>query len=162
VGEGSEGDLHEDTDQNALTWRRRLDVIAQSVRVRDIAEAAPRIEADWSLIDGLGEVTEAGSWFGIVWDGSQLIGYVAMDDHSEGRTCREAALPIPVDLIVEESSPVLRVATLLARSPIFFGLKENAVSSVVSWQDYDSPLGRIVVMALILEFEVALDEILEW
>lgn len=142
------------------SWHRRLDVIAHSVRVKDIAQPMVRVDADWSLEDSLSEIMLEDYWFGTVVDGPQVLGYIALDDHADGDTARQAALPIPFGQIVEESSPILEVVHLFQRHPFFFGLRNNTVSSVVSWQDVDSMLGRIVVMALIMEFELALDDAL--
>lgn len=142
------------------SWHRRLDVIAHSVRVKDIAQPLIRVGADWGLDDALSEIMLEDNWFGAVVDGPHVLGYVALDDHADGDTARQAALPIPFGQIVEESSPILEVVHLFHQHPFFFGLRNNTVSSVVSWQDVDSMLGRIVVMALIMEFELALDEAL--
>jgi len=128
--------------------------------VKDVAQNLPRLEAGWGLDDASIEIMEDHGWFGIVYEGPRALGYVAFDDLEAGRTLREATRPIPFDLIVEESSPVLEVVQLFQQSPFFFGLRNNVVSSVMTWQDMDSMLGRIVVMALIMEFELALDDVL--
>lgn len=147
-------------DFGLTSWHRRLEVIAHSVRVKDVAQALTQLEAGWDLADASYELMEDGGWFGIVLEGSQVLGFVSVDDLEAGRTLKEATSPIPFDLIVEESSPVLEVVHLFQRSPFFFGLRNNVVSSVLSWQDMDSMLGRIVVMALIMEFELAIDDVL--
>lgn len=148
------------SDFGLTSWHRRLEVIAHSVRVKDVAQALTQLEADWDLADASTEIMEDGGSFGIVREGPQVLGFVSVDDLEAGRTLKEATSPIPFDLIVEESSPVLEVVHLFQRSHFFFGLRNNVVSSVMSWQDLDSMLGRIVVMALIMEFELAIDDAL--
>lgn len=147
-------------DYGLTSWHRRLEVIAHSVRVKDVAQALARLDVNWGLDDASIELMEDDGWFGLVHENSRVLGYVALDDLESGRTLREATSPIPFDLIVEESSPLLEVIHLFRQSPFFFGLRNNAVSSVMSWQDLDSMLGRIVVMALIMEYELALDDAL--
>lgn len=145
---------------DVASWHRRFDVIAHSVRIKDIAQPLIRVDADWRLDDALSEIMMEENWFGAAVEGSKVLGYIALDNHADGDTAREAALPIPFSQIVEESSPIIEVIHLFQQHPFFFGLRNNTVSSVVSWQDVDSMLGRIVVMALIMEFELALDDAL--
>ena len=138
-----------------------LDVVARSVRVQDIARPLPRVDAAWDVSDIQIELGEHQAWFGLVVDGRQTVGYVALDDHGEGESARAIALPLHPDLLIEESMPVVELLGLFRRNAFFFAIRGNSVVSVVSWIDVDCPLGRVVFAARVMELEYALNDLLQ-
>ena len=147
-------------DREPGSWRHRLDVVARAVLVKDIAKRLPRIDAAWDIGEAQIELGEHKAWFGLVVDDRQTLGYIAVDDYAEGDHAGAAALPLQPDLLVEESMPVIELLRLFRFNPFFFAIRGNSVVSAVSWLDVDCPLGRVALMALVMEFEYALNELL--
>lgn len=91
---------------------------------------------------------------GVINDRQEVIGYIRADDLAESKSIAACLLPIDLNLVTTDSTPIYKIIKMLETRTFVFVIHGSSIEGIVTLADLNKPIVRLYLFGVISLFEM--------